>query len=207
MTPLGETLLEEMMQRGMVIEVDHLPKWAYKRAFEILEENDYPAVGTHGRNYNGQIYQLGGLSTTGFGRCREAGNPGSTVQGFLNKIQFIVDNGGYPSEGFGFDLNGFAGARGPRFDAGCADPQEDPITYPFSSYAGDVEFTEPVIGDRTLDFNTEGLVHIGLLPELIEDARRDAVDEADIEPLFRSAEAYIRVWERSEERAEALGGG
>lgn len=59
----------------------------------------------------------------------------------------------------------------------------------------------------TWTFNTEGLVHIGLLPELIEDARRDAVAEADLEPLFRSAEGYIRMWERAEQRSGALGGG
>jgi hypothetical protein len=63
-----------------------------------------------------------------------------------------------------------------------------------------------VVGNRTIDFNTEGLVHIGLLPELIEDARRDAVDEADIEPLFRSAEGYIRMWELAEQRAERARG-
>jgi microsomal dipeptidase-like Zn-dependent dipeptidase len=208
MTALGETLIAEMMIRGMIIEVDHLPRRSYQRAFEILEEANYPPVGTHGRNFNGRLYQLGGVSKTSFGRCRDADNPGSTVQGFTNKIQQITDNGGYPAEGFGFDLNGFAGARGPRFGDGvCPTPQEDPISYPFSSYAGDVEFTQPVIGERVLDFNTEGLVHIGLLPELIEDARRDAVSEADLEPLFRSAEGYIRMWELAEERAAALRGG
>jgi microsomal dipeptidase-like Zn-dependent dipeptidase len=207
-TPLGETMLHEMMLRGMLIEVDHLPQWSYVRAFELLEAADYPAVGSHGRDYDGRIYQLGGVSATGFGRCRDDGNPGSTVQGFIDKIQFIADNGGYPAEGFGFDLNGFAGARGPRFGDGvCSTPQTDPITYPFRSYADDVEFTQPVIGDRTLDFNYEGLVHIGLLPELIEDARRDAASDADLEPLFRSAEGYIRMWERAEERAAALRGG
>ena len=82
--------------------------------------------------------------------------------------------------------------------------QEDPITYPFTSVAGDVTFTEPSVGNRVLDFNTEGMSHIGLLPELIEDARRDAIDEADLEPLFRSAEGYIRMWEKSEERGAAL---
>ncbi|MEX1366434.1 MAG: hypothetical protein AB1Z98_25140, partial [Nannocystaceae bacterium] len=86
-------------------------------------------------------------------------------------------------------------------------PQQDPITYPFDSYAGDVTFTQPFVGNREVDFNTEGMVHIGMLPELIEDARRDAVDEADLEPLFRSAEGYIRMWERAEERAAALRGG
>ncbi|PRQ05462.1 Membrane dipeptidase [Enhygromyxa salina] len=206
MTPLGETLLHEMMARGMIIEVDHLPQWSYQRAFELLEAADYPVAGTHGRNLDGRVYELGGVSKTGFGRCR-GDSPGSTVAGFINKIQFIADHGGYPAEGFGFDLNGFAGARGPRFgDGNCPTPQDDPVTYPFSSYANDVEFTQPVIGNRELDFNYEGLVHIGLLPELIEDARRDAVSEEDLEPLFRSAEGYIRMWERAEERAAALGG-
>ena len=207
LTDLGETLIHELMLRGMIIEVDHLPQWSYKRAFEILEENDYPAAGTHGRNFNGQLYALGGVSKTGLGRCR-GDAPGSTISGFIGRIQQIADNGGYPAEGFGFDLNGFAGARGPRFgDGACPTEQADPVTYPFLSMAGDVEFTQPVIGNRTLDFNYEGLVHIGLMPELIEDARRDAASDADLEPLFRSAEGYIRMWERAEERGAAIKGG
>jgi microsomal dipeptidase-like Zn-dependent dipeptidase len=208
MTGLGEHLIGSMMERGMIIEVDHLPQHSYVRAYELLEAADYPASGSHGRNYDGRLYELGGVSTTGFGTCRDSGGPGSTVQGFKDRIQFIADHGGYPAEGFGFDLNGFAGARGPRFGDGiCPVPQTDPVTYPFSSYADDIEFTEPVIGNRVLDFNTEGLVHIGLLPELIEDARRDAVSEADLEPLFRSAEGYIRMWEKAEARGLALSGG
>jgi len=46
--------------------------------------------------------------------------------------------------------------------------------------------------------------HIGLLPELIQDARADAASDADIEPLFRSAEAHLRTWERAAARAEQL---
>ncbi|MEX1364197.1 MAG: hypothetical protein AB1Z98_13810 [Nannocystaceae bacterium] len=204
-TPLGETLMAEMMSRGMIIEVDHLPRRSYQRAFELLEEADYPAVGTHGGVFNGRIYQLGGISKTGLGRCRDPENPGAMVQRLQDRVALIEQSGGYPAEGFGFDLNGFAGAPGPRFGEGaCPTPQDDPVTYPFTSYAGDVEFTEPVIGNRTLDFNTEGMVHIGLLPELIEDARRDAVSEADLEPLFRSAEGYLRMWELAEQRAAEL---
>ncbi|HEY8378391.1 MAG TPA: hypothetical protein VIK91_17965 [Nannocystis sp.] len=204
MTPLGEHLLHAMMERGMLIEVDHLPQWSYVRAYEILQQADYPPVGSHGRTNGGLIYELGGVSAVDFGVCR-TDVPGSTLKRFKDRIQLILDNGGYPAEGFGFDLNGFAGARGPRFGEGvCPTPQTDPITYPFKSYAGDVTFTQPVVGERTLDFNYEGLVHIGLLAELIEDARRDAVDEADLEPLFRSAEAYIRMWERAEARAAEL---
>jgi hypothetical protein len=106
----------------------------------------------------------------------------------------IAANGGYRAIGFGFDLNGFAGAPGPRFGpkSNCSDPQSDPVTYPFTSFAGDVTFTEPSVGNRTLDFNTEGLAHIGLLPELIEDTRGDGVTDEEIEPLFKSAEGYLR---------------
>ncbi len=205
MTPIGETLMREMMARGMIIEVDHLPRYAYQRAFELLEEADYPAAGTHGGVFDGRLYQLGGVSKTGLGRCRDAAGPGAMVERLLERVALIEANGGYPAEGFGFDLNGFAGAAGPRFgDGACATPQDDPITYPFSSYAGDVEFTEPVVGNRVIDFNTEGMVHIGLLPELIEDARRDALSDADLEPLFRSAEGYVRMWEKAEARSAAL---
>ena len=205
LTPLGEHLITEMMSRGMIIEVDHLPRRSYQRTFELLEDAEYPAVGTHGNTFDGRVYQLGGISKTGLGRCREAGNPGAMTQRLQERVDLIMTNGGFPAEGFGFDLNGFAGAPGPRFGEGaCPEPQEDPVTYPFTSYAGDVEFTEPSVGNRVLDFNTEGMVHIGLMPELIEDARRDAVDDTALDPLFRSAEGYIRMWELAEQRSASL---
>ena len=205
LTPLGETLLHELMARGMIIEVDHLPQRSLHRAYELLQAADYPPVGSHGGTYDGVVYQLGGVSKTGLGRCRDPESPGAMTQRLRDRIALITANGGYPGEGFGFDLNGFAGAPGPRFGEGaCPTPQEDPITYPFRSYAGDVELTQPWVGNRQLDFDTEGMVHIGLLPELIEDARRDAVSDADLEPLFRSAEAYLRMWERAEQRAAEL---
>ena len=82
----------------------------------------------------------------------------------------------------------------------------DPITYPFTSVAGDITFTEAVAGNRTYDFGTEGMAHIGLIPEYIEDVRLDGATEEDLEPLFRSAEGYIQVWEKSIARSEAGAG-
>lgn len=205
LTALGETLIRELMQRGMIIEVDHFPRRAYARVFEILEEYDYPAAGTHGLNYDGRVYSIGGLSKGNLGRCRNPDRPGSMADSLLRRFELSLANGGDGAEGFGFDLNGFAGAPGPRFgpNSVCGTPQEDPLTYPFRSYAGDVTFHAPRVGNRTIDFNTEGMAHIGLMPELIEDARRDGVTDAQLEPLFRSAEAYLRMWERAEARATA----
>jgi microsomal dipeptidase-like Zn-dependent dipeptidase len=206
LTDLGEFLMLQMMKRGMIIEVDHMPRKSYKRAYELLVENDYPAMGTHGRNNNGLLYQLGGMSKSNFGRCRSASQTATMDNGFQSRIQLMREMGAFPAEGFGFDLNGFAGAPGPRFGAnsGCSNQTDTGITYPFTSYAGDVTLQRPVVGDRTLDFNTEGMVHLGLVAELIEDVRRDGVTDAELEPLFKSAEGYLRVWEKSERRGAAI---
>ena len=209
LTPLGESLISAMMQRGMIIEIDHLPRLAYRKAFAMLEQSDYPAVGTHGNTNNGRIYKLGGISKADFGRCRVPGEAATMDDQFQARIQQIRDMGGYPAEGFGFDFNGFAGAPGPRLGdkSVCDTPQGDPITYPFTSYAGDITFHEPTAGNRRFDFNTEGMVHLGLVAELIEEVRRDGVSDEALEPLFRSAEGYLRMWEKAEQRGAALAAG
>ena len=206
LTPLGETLIHELMRRGMIVEIDHLPRKSYLRAFEILEQNGYPAAATHGTEYDGRIYENAGISKSGIGRCADPADPNGLLGSIKGRVARIVAAGGYPAVGFGFDLNGFAGAPDPRFGerSPCSTEQSDPVTYPFTSVAGDVTFTEPRVGNRVLDFNTEGMVHIGLMPELIEDARRVGATDEDLEPLFRSAEGYLRMWERAEARSKAL---
>lgn len=199
--------MAEMMKRGMIIEIDHMPRRAYERAFQILSEHGYPAVGSHGGDNRGKLYELGGVSKVDFGACSDPAQPGGRVADLERRVGQMADAGVFEAIGFGFDLNGFAGAPGPRFGdkSVCAGAQENPVTYPFTSYDGQVSFTEPAVGERAIDFNTEGLAHIGLLPELIEDVRLDGVTDAQLEPLFKSAEGYLRMWERAIARSAALG--
>ncbi len=206
LTEKGRKLFEGMMARGIIPEIDHLPRRSYITAFQMLEDADYPAIGTHGNTNNGKIYEIGGSSKAGFGRCADPANPGSMADRFRDHIAQAEAAGGYPAEGFGFDLNGLAGVPNSRFgpDANCATPQEDPVEYPFTSYAGDVTFTQPFMGEREVDFNTEGMIHIGLVPELIQDARSTGVTDEDLDIVFKSAEGYIRLWERAQQRATEL---
>ena len=206
MTPLGEHLMAELMRRGMLIDIAHLPQRSLGRAYELLEQAQYPATKTHGSSNGGRIYRHGGLVGTDLGRCGVVGEPGTMVTGLTASVAQAASEGAYPSEALSFDLNGFAGGPRPRFgdDSPCSEPQDNPITYPFTSYDGAITFTEPQLGERSVDFNTEGKIHIGLLPELIEDVRRDGASDAELEPLFRSAEAYVRMWERAEARGAAL---
>lgn len=205
LTPVGEHLITEIMRRGLLLEVDHLPRRSYLRAFEMLEANDYPALGTHGRDNAGRLWGIGGLSQRGFGRCHDPNDPGAHLSSYRGRLADMVAAGMHPSLGFGFDINGFARGPGPRFAGGCGE-QVNPVSYPFTSHDGGVTFTEPWAGERLYDFNTEGMVHVGLIPEYVEDARRGGATDADLEPLFRSAEGYIRMWEKAEARGAALRG-
>ena len=207
MTPLGEALMQGLMRRGMMIDVAHLPQRSLGRAYELVEENEYPVLKTHGDSNGGRAYLYGGMLGTSLGRCASAASPGGMGNQLAASVAERVAMGGYPAEGLGFDLNGFAHGPRPRFgpDSPCSEPQENPMSYPFTSYDGDVTFEQPFLGSRVVDFDTEGMIHIGLLPELIEDVRRDGVTDAELEPLFRSAEAFVRMWEYAEARGKALG--
>ncbi len=207
LTNLGEFLISEMMKRGMIIEIDHLPRRSYIRAFDMLEASDYPAVGSHGNTYNGRIFDVGGVSKISFGRCSDPENPAGRLASFKNDLSMMDERGMYVAEGVGFDLNGFAGGIGPRFgeDSNCQVEQMSPVAYPFTSYDGAITFGQPFVGDRQIDFNTEGFVHIGMLPELIEDLKHDGATDEDLEPMFRSAEGYLRMWEKAEQRSVELG--
>ncbi len=206
MTERGRELFEGIMARGILPELDHLPRRSYIEAFDMLEAANYPAVGTHGNTYNGRLFDIAGLGASSIQRCADPESPGSLFARFREEREERVAAGLHPSAGFNFDLNGLAGVPRPRFGSGsrCGDDQANPVTYPFTSFGGDVTFESPAIGDRAIDFNEEGMIHIGLVPELIEDARRTGASDADLEILFRSAEGYIRTWELAEERAAAF---
>lgn len=206
LTPLGAHLIEEIMGLGMIIDVAHLPQRAVVDALDLLEAAGYPASSTHGDTFDGRLFDIQGIGSIDIGRCANPNQPGTLGSGLRNRVRLLEERGLYPAAGFAFDFNGFAGSRRPRFgpDSPCPQPQPNPITYPFVSYDGAVEFTQPFLGDRAVDFNTEGMIHVGLLPELIEEARRDGVSDEELEPLFRSAEAYLRMWELAESRGEAL---
>ncbi|MCM2265893.1 MAG: membrane dipeptidase, partial [Desulfuromonadales bacterium] len=105
----------------------------------------------------------------------------------------------------GSDFNGLAGWPAPRFgDKQCNGHPPDPY-YPEdhvpASFAVHGRPTEPELtsytfGEKTYDYNVDGLAHVGLLPDFIQDLIGLASsDSTFIEPLFKSAAAYIQSWE------------
>lgn len=199
LTDQGRHLIRHLMARGMIIDIAHIPRWAKLDAFELFDEKRYPVISTHCEKHDGRIYKYGGNSAcfNVFHKCAVVGESDTMGDLFRDTTENIRNWGGYAGQPFGIDLGGLAGAAGPRFgpDSGCPQPQTNPVEYPFTSYDGNVAFTQPWVGNRMIDFNTEGLIHVGMLPELIEEVRRDGMSDDDLEPLFRTAESFIRTWE------------
>lgn len=111
----------------------------------------------------------------------------------------------------GTDMNALLNMIGPRFGkeacpGGKAGNRQEGrrMTYPFRALAtgATMQASRAVQGDRrvtrTFDFNVDGLAHVGMVPDLIEDLRVLGVPDAALEPLMRSAEGYIQAWERAE---------
>jgi hypothetical protein len=55
-----------------------------------------------------------------------------------------------------------------------------------------------------VSFNTQGMTMLGQVAELIQEVRADGATDKDLKPLFKSAEGYIRTWEKSDLRAAEL---
>jgi microsomal dipeptidase-like Zn-dependent dipeptidase len=204
LTDLGKFLMKEMMKKGMIIDLGHLSTAGYIDAYSIFKEYQYPPVDTHGGDYGGQLFKLGGFVNANLAHNCDTSR---TAEQYLSFYQKAIQFGHpYPTMGIGIDFNGAATYTAPRFGAqtSCETNQNNPLTYPFTSFDPAIKLNKLQTGSRTFDFNTDGLAHIGLLPDMIQDLRNNGLSDDQLAPLFKSAEGYIRMWETMIERSKAI---
>ena len=240
LSPLGETLVQEMMRRGMVIDIDHMSALAADQTLDLAESFSYPAVvaghtglvdlsigtmraesGKTGAQIQ-RIRNLGGLvaphlhqgSTLQTGQeaslsvTNDCSNSSKTwAQAYLGTVSAMGGTGA-AAVGFGSDFNGFSGEPGPRFGA-YACPGDNPrnsqgggVPYPFAIHGPNGSFVghldQSALGRRSWDFNLDGVAHAGLLPDFVHDLKTVGLSHTQLDPLFRSAEAYVAMWERAQ---------
>ena len=188
LTPLGEFTVREMIDRGLMIEVDHMSLKTASRTLELAEQRNYSGIiSSHtwmDPHLRSRVYRLGGFIepiTLGpedfieeWRQLRAAADP---------RFKFGL--------GFGADANGFH-AQPPARGAG----QPNAVAYPFKSLDGRVTFDKQVSGQRVYDVNADGVAHYGLHPDWMEQLRLLA-GEPIAEDLMNGAEAYLQTWERS----------
>ena len=187
LTSLGRYAVQKMMAAHMLIEVDHLSERARDTVLSIAARRHYPLVSSH--NGTGgewtpselrRLHKLGGYASV---------SP-DTAPALSTKILRMA-RFGFFGVGLGTDTGGFASLPGPRSDAAT-----NPLRYPFKSYDGRVTFVREQTGTRTFDLNTDGVAHYGLIADLVADMQQTGGRRA-LPPLFRSAEAYLRMWQRA----------
>lgn len=138
--------------------------------------------------------------SSAFGAPYDCGNSSeSWAQVYLYATQDL----GLNAVGIGSDFNGFAGWSAPRFgpDA-CAG--DHPASY---SPTNGVQYGPSLVdyfgnplpqytfGNKTWNFNTDGLAHVGMLPDFIADLQAQGLGSR-LGPLFNSVEAYVKMWEK-----------
>jgi microsomal dipeptidase-like Zn-dependent dipeptidase len=188
LTPLGEFTVQQMIDRGLMIEVDHMSLKTATRTLELAEARNYSGVlSSHSwmsPQLRSRVYGLGGFIepiTT---------SPESFIEEW-KQLRAVADPRYKFGIGFGADANGFHSqppARG-------AD-QPNAVSYPFKSLDGRVTFDRQVSGERVYDVNKDGVAHYGLYPDWMEQLRLLA-GEPIAADLMSGAEAYLQTWERA----------
>jgi len=196
LTDTGRYLINAMIDREMIIEIDHMSYPMQQTVLDIAEKRGYSGIISGHDTFSGKaidhrILNLGGIYGFYFGDAARANSQIAQISDAQKQYPYAV---GVP---IGTDVNGLA-------------PQAQPsagnnVSYPFTSYDGRVTFAQQKTGNRTFEVNNEGLAHYGLLPDMIERMRLNLPNKTDGTPntellkaLFNSAEAYLQMWERAE---------
>ena len=206
LTPLGEHMIRGMMDRGMIVDIDHMGVKTADATLDILEEAGYSGVvSSHSWSdpllYK-RIYALGGFVALYAGQLdpqeREPGQDPKEErnEGFIASWREAREQRSddyYFGFGYGADTNGFGPQAAPRKDA-----DENPLAYPYTTFDGGTVMDRQRTGERVFDLNTDGVAQYGLIPDWIADMRNAAGADGDqiIDDMSRGAEAYLQMWER-----------
>jgi len=190
---LGRHFIHRVVDKGMILEIDHMSWPMLQGAVEVLERRGHSGlVSSHGwleknAELRDRTFALGGVWSPYNSAPDDIARTIELYASEMSRYPFPV------AVGIGTDTQGLAGQAG-------SSPNR-PIRYPFTSVDGLVTFHPPRTGDRTFDFEREGLAHYGLLPEWVEQLRQyDAQHRTGVLDAFMSAaEGYIQMWERAEQ--------
>jgi hypothetical protein len=168
----------------MIINPDHMSQRAVADTLTLAESHHYSGViSPHGWMDPGnwpRIWRLGGLAFP----------DSDTADRFVKvwrryrprQTRFKL------GWGWGADLGGLAAQPDARAGA---------VHYPFKSYDGRVTFDRQRSGERTFDYNRDGVAHYGLYPDWLEDVGRLGGSRLRRD-MMNGAEAYLEMWERAD---------
>ncbi|MBN8468367.1 membrane dipeptidase [Corallococcus exiguus] len=216
LTADGKLLVQEMMNKGMLIDMAHMSEKSVQDAYALSQgQTYYPLFISHGHFREVMnpdlasnekttpswvvryVRQTGGMfglrtahdETRNYNRTPVANNCQGSTRSLAQAYEF-GRQGLKVNMGFGADLNGFIQQTRPRFgDFGACSAG-------FHAEADAQEEQQRVSGPPPLgtDFDVYGLAHVGLLPDVVKDLKQLGVNTTGLEG---SSENFIRMWERA----------
>src|SRR3954451_25184650 len=186
LTTLGKHVVNRMMDLHMIVNPDHMSQAGVDDTLTLLETRMYSGViSPHGWMDPGnwpRIWKLGGIAFPGHS---ESGN--YVAQWKQSRPKHTPYAFGW---GYGADLGGLSHQPDPTTDDGQ-------ISYPFKSYDGRVTFQRQKTGERTFDYNKDGVANYGLYADWFADLKR--IGGAQLaQDMWDGAEAYLDMWERAD---------
>ncbi|WP_328464566.1 membrane dipeptidase [Actinoplanes sp. NBC_00393] len=197
LTDLGKYLIQKMMDRGMIIHLDHMSVKTATAVLDMAEQAGYPGV-TSVHSWSDPTIMNRLLGVGGFlaGYAFSATPDGQDTPTFLEEWRAnkgLANGSKITGYGVGTDVNGLGPQAAPRQNAGSS-----PLTYPFTATNG-TTVNRHVYGSRTFDLNTDGVAQYGLYADWIVDLlNQSGSDAAQLRKhLLNGAEAYTVMWERA----------
>jgi len=188
LTALGRHTVNRMMNKHMIVNPDHMSQKAVSSTLDIAEKRHYSGIiSPHGWMDPGnwpRIWKLGGLAFPG---------AGSSAQGFVDvwKTYRPKKTPYYFGWGYGADLGGLAHQGNPP-------PAGSPgrVGYPFKSIDGHTTVYRQKTGQRTFDYNNDGVAHYGLYADWLQGITQAGGPKLRRD-MLRGSEAYLQMWERA----------
>jgi hypothetical protein len=217
LTDLGRHLIEQMIERGMIVDPDHMSAAGMREALDHIEDVVIPAeraaaaaehrpavqpavISSHSWGNDTiyqRIYQLDGVIGP------RTASADAFVDRWVQRKDWAAElaPGSLFGIGYGADTNGLGGQPGPRRGAAV------PLDYDggFEAPIGGVRLFQHTSGLRTYDVGTDGVAHYGLFADWFREVALAAEEEyphrggaAEVTAdMLAGSEAYLRLWERA----------
>ena len=191
LTRLGTFAITYMMQKGMMIDIDHMSEKTVTSTLNLATRFNYPVNSGHNglRGTNGSenqrtvpqlttIKNLGGLFGLGHG-----GEASKFVMYYREALQ-IMD---YKQLCIGTDANGLYLLPDKPVDAAKVE----------DNYRNG-SLTMSQTGTKPWDYDKMGMAHYGLFPEFIQSLTNAGMTANEKRIFFSSAEYFAQMWEKCE---------
>lgn len=220
LTDMGKRAVDEMMARGMLIDVDHMSEFAVEDTLTKAEAvpGGYPLVSGHNSirsmskdpNENNRTIQqlerigkLGGMFGLGsdgvkaadyldaYIKASKVGTGVSLTGGIQGRMQGL--GGGRVA--FGTDLNGLVKGPMPPVSVNIYKPIPPQLKACPDIY--DAAFIQSKTGDRQWNYCTEGVAHYGMLPDFLKHLFGLPQGDFIRTNIMQNAEMFAEMWEKA----------